>query len=140
MAKEKKEMSNMLNDQLKAFMRWDGERHPNTATVLPMPNGNFSSWTKQQRWEAWQASTTQKGFVLVPIDQAEDTARLEYLLSGSFMVIEESLVNEDFEEIAKGFVVNEVYFISGWDRVEEAVFETKRQAIDRAIVIKEQQR
>lgn len=38
-------------------MAWDGERYPNTANVLPMPNGNFSSWTKQQRWEAWQAST-----------------------------------------------------------------------------------
>lgn len=47
----------MENEQLKAFMRWDGERHPSTAAVLPMPNGKFSSWTKQQRWESWQAST-----------------------------------------------------------------------------------
>jgi len=76
------------------------------------------------------------GCVMVPVDQAKDTERLNFLLEDSptRTICQHTHWSEDGELIAEGQCVAEIYYISGWDYIRESISETKRQAIDKAIL------
>ena len=92
----------------------------------------------QTAWASWQAAKAHEakkieGCVVVPVDQAKDTERLDFMLDGGRLVKTNDIRNDDYEVIAEGFCVNEVYWIDGFDRLTETVHQTKREAIDAAI-------
>lgn len=86
-----------------------------------------------------KAQSVPEGFVLVQEDQAKDTARLDFMLSGhNKVVVEDNDVNDDFDVVATGYAVNEVYYISGWDKLTK-VAKSKREAIDKAMIEAQEQ-
>jgi len=86
-------------------------------------------------WEASKNQTVPEGYVLVPEDQAKDTARLDFMLKESRVVSTDANYDENYDKTGEGFCVNEVYWIDGWDRLTETVHQTKREAIDKAMIV-----
>lgn len=78
------------------------------------------------------------GFALVPVEQAADSARLDFLFSGSYLVQEDTIWDENGDVFARGMVVSSVFWIDGWEPIKKSVAESKREAIDKAIEAQEQ--
>lgn len=76
-------------------------------------------------------------FVLVPKDQAKDTARLNFLLSGEKYirtVTHRDIQNDDYEKIGEHFQLTEVFWIDGFDYWENTSSDSERGAIDKAMI------
>lgn len=73
-------------------------------------------------------------YVIVPVDQAKDAVRLDFMLKENMVVSNDINWDENFERTGEGFCVNAVYWIDGWDRLTSTVHQTKREAIDAAMV------
>ena len=87
-------------------------------------------------WQAAKAHEAEKlkGCVVVPVDQAKDTERLDFMLKENMVVSTDINWGENFERTGEGFCVNAVYWIDGWDRLTSTVHQTKREAIDAAML------
>lgn len=87
-------------------------------------------------WLAAKALEAKKleGCVVVPVDQAKDTERLDFMLKENMVVSNDINWNENLERTGEGFCVNAVYWIDGWDRLTSTVHQTKREAIDAAMI------
>ncbi|MEB3865938.1 hypothetical protein MSG66_18205 [Acinetobacter sp. IK31] len=88
--------------------------------------------------EVWmekaKAQAVPEGYVLVTMDQAKDTARLDFMLQEPRLVTTDINYDENYDKTGEGFCVNAVYWISGWERLTETVHQTKREAIDEVMV------
>ena len=73
-------------------------------------------------------------YVIVPVDQAKDAERLDFMLQENMVVSTDINWGENFERTGEGFCVNAVYWIDGWDRLTSTVHQTKREAIDAAMI------
>lgn len=73
-------------------------------------------------------------YVVVPVDQAKDAERLDFMLQENMVVSTDINWDENFERTGEGFCVNAVYWIDGWYRLTSTVHQTKREAIDAAMV------
>lgn len=73
-------------------------------------------------------------YVIVSVDQAKDTERLDFMLKENMVVSNNINWDENLERTGEGFCVNAVYWIDGWDRLTLTVHKTKREAIDAAMV------
>lgn len=78
--------------------------------------------------------TKLEGCVVVPVDQAKDTARLDFLLEKGRIVSEKTNYNDDNIPVGTGLCVCDVYWIDGMDRLTESIHKSDREAIDAAIV------
>ena len=85
-------------------------------------------------WQFQQMKKKLEGCVVVPGDQAKDTARLDFMLEENRVVSTDINCDENYERTDEGFCVNAVYWIDGWDRLTTSVHKTKREAIDAAMV------
>lgn len=74
-----------------------------------------------------------EGCVVVPEDQAKDTARLDFMLAKGRIISEKTNYNECYKPIATGLCVCDVYWIDGMDRLTESLHQTDREAIDAAM-------
>lgn len=110
-------------------------------TEFHIETGLYEYARMQTAWQSWQAAKAHEtkkleGCLVVPVDQAKDTERLNFLLEDSptRTICQHTHWSEDGELIAEGQCVAEIYYISGWDYIRESISETKRQAIDKAIL------
>ncbi len=75
-------------------------------------------------------------YIFVAADQAKDTTRLNFLLEDSpnRLISHQQHWSEDGDLINEGQCVSEIYYISGWDHIYESISQTKRDAIDKAML------
>lgn len=116
-----------------AYLSVGGKQHE-----LEIEDGEYTNSKSLIGWELWQIKANTQAVpegVFVTEDQAKDTARLDFMLQEPRLVTTDVNYDENYDKTGEGFCVNAVYWISGWERLTETVHQTKREAIDKAMIV-----